>query len=131
MKPLADIRVLSVTVFLAGPFLSMTLARFGAEVIKVEMPEVGDPIRNVGPFAGPGGVHPERRTDEDLSIRFLKRSEGVKSVTLNLKDPEGRQMFLELARQSDVVIENLSPGSMKRLGLDYEEVVKVNPGIVY
>ena len=74
MKPLEDIRVLSVTVFLAGPFLSMTLARFGAEVIKIEMPEVGDPIRNVGPFAGPEGVHPERRTDEDLSIRFLKRS---------------------------------------------------------
>ena len=131
MKPLEDIRVLSVTVFLAGPFLSMTLARFGAEVIKVEMPEVGDPIRNVGPFAGPEGVHPERRTDEDLSIRFLKRSEGVKSVTLNLKDPDGRQMFLELARQSDVVIENLSPGSMRRLGLGYEEVAKVNPGIVY
>ena len=57
MKPLEDIRVLSVTVFLAGPFLSMTLARFGAEVIKVEMPEVGDPIRNVGPFAGPEGVY--------------------------------------------------------------------------
>ena len=131
MKPLEDIRVLSVTVFLAGPFLSMTLARFGAEVLKVEMPEVGDPIRNVGPFAGPEGIHPERRTDEDLSIRFLKRSEGVKSLTLNLKDPDGRQMFLDLARQSDVVIENLSPGSMTRLGLGYEEVAKVNPGIVY
>ena len=131
MKPLEDIRVLSVTVFLAGPFLSMTLARFGAEVIKVEMPETGDPIRNVGPFSGPEGIHPERRTDDDLSIRFLKRSEGVKSVTLNLKDPDGRQMFLELAKQSDVVIENLSPGSMKRLGLGYDEVSAVNPGIVY
>jgi crotonobetainyl-CoA:carnitine CoA-transferase CaiB-like acyl-CoA transferase len=131
MKPLGDIRVLSVTVFLAGPFLSMTLARFGADVIKIEMPGVGDPVRNVGPYAGPNGVTSDRETEEDLSIRFLKRSEGVKSVTLNLKDPDGRRMFLELAKQSDVVIENLSPGSMTRLGLNYEDVAAVNPGIVY
>ena len=131
MKPLEDIRVLSVTVFLAGPFLGMTLARFGAEVIKVEMPGSGDPIRNAGPYHGPKGINAERQTEDDLSIRFLKRSEGVKSVTLNLKDPEGRRMFLEMAKRSDVVIENLSPGSMKRLGLGYEEVSAVNPGIVY
>jgi crotonobetainyl-CoA:carnitine CoA-transferase CaiB-like acyl-CoA transferase len=131
MTPLGDIRVLSVTVFLAGPFLGMTLARFGADVIKVEMPGSGDPIRNMGPYAGPEGVHGEPRTEDDLSTRFLKRSEGVRSVTLNLKDPEGSRMFLELARQSDVVIENLSPGSMTRLGLGYEDVRQVNPGIVY
>ena len=131
MEPLNDIRVLSVTVFLAGPFLGMTLARFGAEVIKVEMPGGGDPIRSVGPYAGPKGINPDRQTDDDLSIRFLKRSEGVKSVTLNLKDAEGRRMFLELAKQSDVVIENLSPGSMARLGLGYADVARVNPGIVY
>ena len=131
MKPLGDIRVLSVTVFLAGPFLSMTLARFGAEVIKIEVPGVGDPIRNIGPYAGPKGITLDRETEEDLSIRFLKRSEGVKSVTLNLKDPEGKGMFLELAKQADVVVENLSPGSMKRLGLGYPDVANVNPGIVY
>ncbi|MFT7578264.1 MAG: crotonobetainyl-CoA:carnitine CoA-transferase CaiB-like acyl-CoA transferase [Alphaproteobacteria bacterium] len=131
MKPLGDIRVLSVTVFLAGPFLGMTLARFGAEVIKIEVPGGGDPIRGMGPFAGPEGVHSERQTDEDVSTRYLKRSEGVKSVTLNLKDPAGRQMFLDLAKQADVVIENLSPGSMKRLQLGYDDVAKVNPGIIY
>jgi crotonobetainyl-CoA:carnitine CoA-transferase CaiB-like acyl-CoA transferase len=131
MKPLEDIRVLSVTVFLAGPFLGMTLARFGAEVIKVEMPGSGDPIRDIGPFTGPAGITLDRETEEDLSIRFLKRSEGVKSVTLNLKEAEGRQMFLELAKQADVVIENLSPGSMTRLGLGYQDVADVNPGIVY
>ena len=131
MKPLEDIRVLSVTVFLAGPFLSMTLARFGAEVVKVEMPGVGDPIRSAGPFHGPKGVHAERQTEDDLSVRVLKRSEGVKSVTLNLKDPEGRRMFLDMAKRSDVVVENLSPGSMKRMGLGYEDVAAVNPGIVY
>lgn len=131
MKPLADIRVLSVTVFLAGPFLGMTLARFGAEVIKIEVPGTGDPIRGMGPFAGPSGVHADRRTEEDLSIRHLKRSEGVKSVTLNLKDPEGKRLFLELAKQSNIVIENLSPGSMTRLGLGYDAVARVNPGIIY
>ena len=131
MEPLNDIRVLSVTVFLAGPFLGMTLARFGAEVIKVEMPGSGDPIRSVGPYVGPRGISPDRQSDDDLSIRFLKRSEGVKSVTLNLKDAEGRRIFLELAKQSDVVIENLSPGSMGRLGLGYADVARVNPGIVY
>ncbi len=131
MKPLGDIRVLSVTVFLAGPFLSMTLARFGAEVIKVEVPGTGDPIRNSSPFAGPKGINADRQTEDDLSMRFLKRSEGVKCVTLNLKDPRGKQLFLDLARQSDVVIENLSPGSMKRMGLGYEHVARVNPGIVY
>lgn len=131
MKPLGDIRVLSVTVYLAGPFLSMTLARFGAEVIKVEMPGTGDPTRSSGPFAGPKGISADRQTDEDLSIRFLKRSEGVKSVTLNLKNPEGQRMFLELARQADVVIENLSPGTMTRLGLGYDDVARVNPTIVY
>ena len=131
MKPLEDIRVLSVTVFLAGPFLSMTLARFGAEVIKVEAPNHGDPIRNVGPYVGPNGFNAERTSEDDLSIRFLKRSEGVKSVTLNLKEPDGRKIFLELAKQSDIVIENLSPGSMKRLGLGYEDIAAVNPSIIY
>jgi crotonobetainyl-CoA:carnitine CoA-transferase CaiB-like acyl-CoA transferase len=131
VRPLEDVRVLAVTVFLAGPFLGMTLARFGAEVIKVEMPGTGDPVRSIGPFTGPEGNHPDKRTDEDLSVRFLKRSEGVKSVTLNLKDPEGKRMFLDLARQSDVLIENLSPGTMQRLGLGYQDVALVNPGIIY
>ena len=131
MQPLKDVRVLSVTVYLAGPFLSMTLARFGAEVIKIEAPGTGDPIRRSAPFAGPEGVHPTRQTEQDLSTKFLKRSEGVKSVTLNLKDPVGKQMFLDMAKGPEVVIENLAPGSMKRLGLGYDDVAAVNPAIVY
>ncbi len=131
MQPLKDVRVLAVTVFLAGPFLSMTLARFGADVIKVEMPGIGDPVRALGPFVGPEGIHPTKQTDQDIPTKFLKRTQGVKSITLNLKDPEGRSLFLELAKQSDVVIENLAPGSMKRLGLGYKDVVAVNPSIVY
>lgn len=131
MQPLQDLRVLGVTVFLAGPFLCMNLARLGAEVIKVEVPGRGDPVRGNGPFAGPQGVVPTRQGEQDISTRFLKRTQGVKSITLNLKHPEGRAMFLELARQSDVVIENLAPGSMQRLGLGYDEVAAANPGIIY
>lgn len=131
MQPLSDIRVLAVTVFLAGPFLSTTLARFGAEVIKVEIPDIGDSVRGIGPFAGPEGVNRDRRTDKDISTKFLKRTQGVKSVTLNLKDPAGRKLFLDLARKSDVIVENLAPGSMTRLGLGYDDVAAVNPRIVY
>ena len=131
MQPLGGLRVLAVTVFLAGPFGSMNLARLGAEVIKVEIPGGGDPVRGNGPFVGPTGVHSERRSDEDISTRFLKRTQGVKSVTLNLKDPRGRQMFLDLARESNVVLENLAPGAMRRLGLGYEDVAQVNPGVIY
>lgn len=131
MQPLKDIRVLAVTVYLAGPFLSMNLARFGAEVIKVEIPGIGDSVRGLGPYAGPKGIHPTRQTEDDIATKFLKRTQGVKSLTLNLKDPAGRQLFLDLAKESDVVIENIAPGSMKRLGLGYDDVVAVNPAIVY
>ena len=131
MQPLRDIRVLAVTVFLAGPYCSMNLARMGAEVIKIEIPGRGDPVRGNGPFAGPEGVNATRKTDDDLSTRFLKRNQGVKSITLNLRHPEGKEMFLKMAKKSDVVLENLAPGSLRRLGLGYEEVSAVNPGIVY
>ena len=131
MQPLSDLRVLAVTVFLAGPFLSMTLARLGAEVIKIEIPGRGDPVRGNGPFAGPDGIVSEQRNEKYIATRFLKRSQGVKSVTLDLKNPRGRELFLEMARQSDVVLENLAPGSMTRLGLGYHDVAAVNPGVIY
>ena len=131
MQPLSGIRVLAVTVYLAGPFASMSLARLGAEVIKVEIPGRGDPVRGNGPFAGPEGTHARRNSDDDISTRFLKRTQGVKSITLDLKTEQGKELFLELAKESDVVLENLAPGSLRRAGLGYEEVAAVNPGIVY
>ncbi|HCL26229.1 MAG TPA: hypothetical protein DHW65_07810 [Dehalococcoidia bacterium] len=131
MEPLKDVKVLAVTVYLAGPFASMNLARMGAEVIKVEIPGKGDPVRGNGPFAGPEGTHAQPKTDSDISTRFLKRTQGVKSVTIDLKNPKGKQMFLDMAKECDVVLENLAPGSLRRIGLGYEEVAKVNPGIVY
>ena len=131
ISPLAGLRVLGVTVYLAGPFTLVNLARLGAEAIKVEVPGYGDPTRGNGPFADPDGYSATKETDLQLSTQFLKRSQGVKSVTLNLKHPEGRQMFLDMAAKSDVVVENLSPGAMRRLGLGYEDVRKVNPEIIY
>ncbi len=131
MEPLKDIKVLAVTVYLAGPFCSMNLARMGAEVIKVEIPGKGDPVRGNGPFAGPKGTSIRPQTDDDLSTRFLKRTQGVKSVTLDLKTAKGKQMFLDMAKECDVVLENLAPGSLRRIGLGYDEVAAVNPGIVY
>lgn len=131
MQPLAGLRVLSVTVYLAGPFAAMNLARLGAEVIKVEIPGRGDPVRGNGPFEGPAGSSDERRSPADLSTRFLKRTQGVKSITLDLKQPRGKELFLRLAQESDVVVENLAPGSLRRIGLGYDEVAAVNPGIIY
>ena len=131
MQPLKDIRVVAVTGFLAGPYACMNFARLGAEVIKVEVPGKGDPVRGNGPFIGPKGKHPQPQTPDDISTRFLKRNQGVKSVTLNLKSPQGRQMFLELAKRADVVLENLAPGSLTRMGLGYEDVAAANPAVIY
>jgi formyl-CoA transferase len=131
MEPLRDIRVLAVTVYLAGPFCAMNLARMGAEVITVEMPGRGNPARGIGAYAGPKGNHPVSQTDQDLSTMFLKRAQGVKSVTLNLKHLEGRDMLLKLAESCDIFLENLAPGSMMGMGLGYSEVSQVNPGIIY
>ena len=131
MEPLKGLRVLSVTVYLAGPFCAMSLARLGAEVIKVELPGRGDPVRGNGPFVGPSGRSAERESDDDISTRFLKRTQGVKSITVDLKHSRGKELFLQLAKESDVVVENLAPGSLRRIGLGYDEVAQVNPGIVY
>ena len=131
MQPLEDVRVLAVTVFLAGPYLGMNLARMGAEVIKIELPGKGDPVRGNGPFLGPKGINSTPQTEKDISTRFLKRQQGVKSATLNLRHPRGKEMFLDLARQSDIVLENLAPGSLRRLGLGYDDVAQVNPKIIY
>ena len=128
LQPLRDLRVLAVMVFLAGPFLSMTLARLGAEVIKVELPGGGDPVRGNGPFAGPAGIVSEPPGPDYIATRFLKRSQGVKSVTPDLKTAPERELFLQMAEQSHILVENLAPGAMTRLGLGYDAVAAANPG---
>jgi CoA:oxalate CoA-transferase len=117
--PLQGIRVLDLTQVLFGPFATMILADLGAEVIKIERPEVGDVARGNGPFV------------EDVSTYFLSLNRGKKSLTINLFQEEGKELFLKLVEQSDVLVENYVPGTMESFGLDYESVKARNPGIIY
>ena len=121
--PLHGVRVLDVTNVLAGPFCSFQLVLLGAEVIKIEQPVKGDLARSLGADV--------KENAALMGISFVAVNAGKQSVTINLKSPEGKQIFKELAAISHVVIENFRPGVMTRLGLDYAELSKVNPGIVY
>jgi len=121
--PLHGVRVLDVTNVLAGPFCSFQLVLLGAEVIKIEHPENGDLARRLGADV--------KVNAELMGISFVAVNAGKQSVTINLKSPEGKQIFKELAAISHVVIENFRPGVMTRLGLDYPALAKVNPSLVY
>jgi crotonobetainyl-CoA:carnitine CoA-transferase CaiB-like acyl-CoA transferase len=121
--PLHGVRVLDVTNVLAGPFCSFQLVLLGAEVIKIEHPENGDLARRLGAEV--------KMNEELMGASFVAVNAGKQSVTINLKSPEGKQIFKELAAISHVVIENFRPGVMTRLGLDYPGLVKVNPRLVY
>jgi len=121
--PLHGVRVLDVTNVLAGPFCSFQLVLLGAEVIKIEHPENGDLARRLGADV--------KVNAELMGISFVAVNAGKQSVTINLKSPEGKQIFKELAAISHVVIENFRPGVMTRLGLDYPVLAKVNPSLVY
>ncbi|RQD71350.1 MAG: CoA transferase [Tindallia sp. MSAO_Bac2] len=116
---LENITVLDLTRVLAGPFTTMILADMGANVIKIEIPEKGDDTRHFGPF----------QNEESLYYANINRNK--KGVTLNLKDPEGKKMFLEMAKKADVVVENYRPGVMDKLGLGYEKLSEVNEKIIY
>jgi crotonobetainyl-CoA:carnitine CoA-transferase CaiB-like acyl-CoA transferase len=118
--PLAGVRVVDLSRVLAGPYATMTLADLGADVVKIEHPAGGDETRTWGPpFAG------------GESAYFLSVNRGKRSVALDLKDQEVRELALELCARADVLIENFRPGGAARLGLDYEAVRKHRPGIVY
>ena len=120
MKPLEGIRVLDLTRALAGPFCTLMLGDYGADVIKIEIPGAGDDTRHWGPpFVG------------EESAYFLSINRNKRSLTLNFKNPEAIKIFLQLAKDADVIVENFTPGVMARFGLDYETVKGVNPKIVY
>lgn len=123
MKLLEDIRVLDLTNVLSGPFSTLHLALCGAEVIKVENPNGGDLARKLGNV-------PEYN-QKLLGTSFLAQNANKKSITLNLKDNKAKEIFRELVKTADVVVENFRPGVMKRLGLDYDELTKINPKIIY
>jgi len=128
---LEEVRVIDLTAWLAGPFLSMQLAAMGAEVIKIERPNTGDPAREGVPFAGPGGTRFEGRTPEDISLIYLKRNRGKKSITLDLKSERGKEIFRKLVAMGDVVLENFAPGTMESFGFDYAGLKAINPRIIF
>ena len=130
-RHLEGVRVIDLTAYLAGPFLTMHLAALGAEVIKIERPGSGDPVRIGTPFAGPRGIGFEGREPQDASFIYLKRNRGKKSITLDLKRKRGVDLFLRLVERGDVVVENFAPGTMESFGLNYEALKKANPRVIY
>lgn len=117
--PLTGITVLEVGAFMAAPFATMQLADLGARVIKVENPDGGEPTRQTGPFLS------------GESSPFLRLNRNKQSVALDLKSEGGRAAFLRLVAHSDVLVENLRPGAMSRIGLDYASLSERNPRLVY
>ena len=119
MKPFENLKVLDLTRVLAGPYASMMLADYGADVIKIETPESGDDSRGFGPFIGKESAY------------FMSLNRGKRSMTLNLKAPKAQDIFRQLVKKADVVLENYRPGTMEKFGLGYEALQQVNPRIIY
>ena len=126
MQPLEEIRVMDMTRFAPGPFCTWILADWGAEVIKIEEP--GGSRRAREERAAQGAPSPE---EERRNAAFDVLSRNKKSLALNLRAEEARKIFYELAERSDVVLEGFRPGVVKRLGVDYETISKINPRIIY
>jgi CoA:oxalate CoA-transferase len=120
---LAGIRVLDLTNVLAGPFCTYQLALLGAEVVKIEVPDGGDLARQLGADAELNGRH--------MGASFLAQNAGKKSVALNLKKEEGKDVLRRLVGEADVLVENFRPGVMARLGLSYESLSAINARLVY
>ncbi|HZJ82877.1 MAG TPA: CaiB/BaiF CoA-transferase family protein [Clostridia bacterium] len=118
-KPLEGIRVLDLTRVLAGPYCTMVLANLGAEIIKIERPGTGDDSRDFGPF-----VNGE-------SIYFISINRGKKSIAIDLKTKEGKELLLDLVKEVDVLAENFRPGTMEKLGLGYDVLKEANPRLIY
>jgi CoA:oxalate CoA-transferase len=123
-RPLSGIRVIGLEQYMSAPYCTMLLADAGAEVIKIEMPGRGDPRRSIPPYA----------TDNQgrrVAGGFIGYNRNKKSLALDLRQEAGRQVLMDLARISDVVVENLRPGAMDKLGLGYQGLKAVNPRLVY
>ena len=127
MGPLSHIRALDLSRVLAGPWCGQNLADLGAEVIKIERPEQGDDSRAFGP----PWLKDRSGKDTKESAYFASANRGKKSVTVNLSKPDGQNIVRNLARQSDVLIENYKVGDLARYGLGYDDLRKLNPRLVY
>jgi CoA:oxalate CoA-transferase len=130
-RPLEGLTVLDLTRALAGPYATLLLAGLGAKVIKVEEPVGGDLARENSPYLGRDGIMVERQHDDDISLSHLTRARGKYGVSLNLKSPEGRRVFMDMVARADIVVENFTAGTADRLGVGYEACAKVNPRIVF
>ncbi len=122
--PLEGIRVLEATNYGAGPFCGTVLADFGAESVKIEMPNAGDPVRALGPFI-------DGKQTIESGAWYLSINRNKKCITLDLRQPEGQQIFRELAKQADIVVENFTPGVMAGWHLGYQDIAKIKPDIIY
>jgi crotonobetainyl-CoA:carnitine CoA-transferase CaiB-like acyl-CoA transferase len=119
VRPLQGIRVLDLSSFISGPFCTTQLAEFGAEVIKVELPKVGDPFRRFGT--------PSKSGD---SLIFMSEQRNKKSITLDLRTPEGAELVKQLAAKVDIVVENFQVGTLEGWGIGYDELRKRNPRLI-
>ena len=123
LKPLAGIRVLEICNVAAGPFCALLLADLGADVIKLENPGAGDTLRAWPPHTGP--------ENDRLSENFASLNRNKRSITLDLKNPDDNARAKDLIANVDVLIENNRPGVMKRLGLDFDSALAINPKLIY
>ncbi len=131
-RPLDGMVVADLTIALAGPYATMLLAGLGATVIKIENPRRGgDQARANAPYVGSRGFSLARSSEDDMSAAMLERGRNKLSVTLDLKDPRGRELFGELVRHADVVVENFAAGTADRLGTGYAFCAELNERVVY
>ena len=130
-RPLEGLTVIDLTRALAGPYCTLLLAGLGAKVIKVEEPKGGDLARENSPYLGRDGIQVERRHDDDLSLSHLTRARGKYGVSLDLKTAEGREVYFDLVRQADIVVENFTAGTADRLGVGYQACHAINPRVVF
>lgn len=120
IQPLDDIRIIDLTHYVNGPYATMLLGYLGADVIKVESPQWGDGIRSV--YRQPG---------QNSSVPFALMNSNKRSITLNLKSDEGKEIFKRLVKKADVVVENYEAGTMDRMGLGYDVLKEINPRLIY
>ncbi|MDR7855262.1 CoA transferase [Tissierella sp.] len=118
-QALENIRILDLTRVLAGPYATMILADMGADVIKIEVPKTGDDSRGYGPYLN------------EESAYFMSINRNKRSMTLNLKTEKGKEIFLEIIKDMDVLVENYRPGTMEKLGLGYDYLSTINPKLIY
>ncbi|MBO6948472.1 MAG: CoA transferase [Rhodospirillales bacterium] len=119
-KPLSGVRVLDIASFIAAPFAATIMSEFGAEVIKIEQPKGGDPWRRYG----------TKTPLDDCSLAWLTEARNKRSITLNLREARGAELFKQLVKDADVVTENFRPGTLEKWGLGYDTLKEINPGLI-